>query len=133
MLQIENSVTQLEPGPVVSGRAIKPLVLDLFFSELRENRLAQNLFSQISQDTLKTKIANLFSVLEKGQKNAALFTSVSDLKAAVLKGLRNEIQHCNPEDKVGVIGPLASLFGKPAAEFSWPSEIMSVVAAREAL
>lgn len=130
MLQIENSVTQLEPGPVVSGRAIKPLVLDLFFDELRENRLAQNLFSQIGLDTIKTKITNLFSVLEKGQKNSTLFTSIADLKSSLLKGLSNEIRHCSSEDKVGVIGPLAALFGRPATEFSWPAEIMAVVAAK---
>lgn len=132
MLQIENAVTQLEPGPVVSGRAIKPLVLDLFFDELRENPLAQSLFSQIGQDTLKTKVTNLFSVMEKGQKNMALFTSMADLKAAVVRNIGNEIQHCNSERAVGVIGPLASLFGKPAVEFSWPSAIIAVASAKEA-
>lgn len=126
MLQVENAVTQLEPGPVVSGRAIKPLVLDLFFDELRENTLAQNLFSQIGQDTLKTKITNLFTVMEKGQKNASLFISVQELKTAILHDIQNEISHCNPESKVAMIGPLASLFGKTSAEFSWPVEIMAL-------
>lgn len=131
MLHIEPGVNQLEPGPVVSGRAIKPLVLDLFFEDLQKNPLAASLFAQLGQESLRLKISNLFSVLEKGQKNAALYMSVADLKLTVIRSLLTEIKHCNEDQKAKLIGPLAGLFGGPSSPFSWPAEIMAMALAQE--
>ena len=133
LLQIESTPQQLEPGPVVAGRAIKPLVIDLFYSELLENDLAKNLFTQLPLDTLRTNISNMFSVLEKGQKNPALFISISEMKTNALETLQNEVAtHSNSENTL-VFGPLADVFmqQKPVKGevFSWTSEIMAVARA----
>ncbi len=135
LLQIENNPQQLEPGPVVAGRAIKPLVIDLFYSELLENDLAKNLFTQLPLDTLRTKISNMFSVLEKGQKNPALFVSVAEVKQNALEALQNEVAtHSNSQNTL-IFGPLADVFmqekknPKPYEIFSWTREIMNVAKA----
>ncbi|MEQ1722094.1 MAG: hypothetical protein ABL930_02895 [Pseudobdellovibrio sp.] len=130
ILQVENGPLQLEPGPVIAGRAIKPLMLDLFYQELAENELCKNLFSQINQENLKQKISNLFSVLEKGQKNPALGTKINDLKTNIIDSLYNEILFYNETDTPVVFGPLADVFviKKEAKrlEFSWPKEILKI-------
>lgn len=131
LLQIESNPQQLEPGPVVAGRAIKPLVIDLFYSDLLKNDLAKNLFTQLPLDTLRTKISNMFSVLEKGQKNPALFVSVAEVKQNALETLKNEVStHSNSKNTL-VFGPLADVFmphakAPKADAFSWTREIMTV-------
>lgn len=129
ILQIESSQQQLEPGPVVAGRAIKPLVIDLFSTELLENELAINLFSQLSQENLKQKLSNLFSVLEKGQKNPSLATPIAEIKKNILDTLHNEVLFHSNNEKTLVFGPLADVFisgdvPNKICDFSWPSEIM---------
>jgi hypothetical protein len=130
ILQVENGPLQLEPGPVVAGRAIKPLMIDLFYQELAENDLCKNLFSQINQDNLKQKISNLFSVLEKGQKNSALRTEISELKANIIDSLYSQILFHGETDTPVVFGPLADIFvvNKEAKrlQFSWPKEILNI-------
>ena len=127
MLAYDKNVNQLEPGPVLAGRAIKPLVLDLFWAELQQVEFCQNLFSNLTQDSLKTKILNIFSVLEKGQKNSSLFTSADELKKIITEALCAEINLLSPAVKNNFIGPLAGVFsGKKAAAFSWPHEIISL-------
>lgn len=139
ILQIENSV-QLEPGPVVAGRAIKPLVIDLFYDELLTNEQAKNLFTQLPQEIIKNKIYNLFSVLEKGQKNLSLAISVAIMKKNILETIQNEIIFYNNTEKNLVFGPLANIYmpnhqqnkknkdlniSQPFSDrFSWTHEIM---------
>lgn len=127
ILQIEKGVQQLEPGPVVAGRAIKPLVLDLFYSELLNNDLAQSLFSQLLQENLNLKIKNLFSVLEKGQKNPLLTTRISDLKKNIHTTLLNEVAHHSGAENTLIFGPLSEVFlpGRSQNNFSWTKEIMA--------
>lgn len=137
ILQVESGSLQLEPGPVVAGRAIKPLMLDLFFNEMAENSLSQNLFSQLSQDNLRQKISNMFSVLEKGQKNPALSTQIKDLKTNILDSIYNEILFYSEASQPVVFGPMADVFvpkaGLQRLEFSWPQEILKVAASEGAL
>jgi hypothetical protein len=130
ILQVENGVLQLEPGPVVAGRGIKPLMIDLFYQEISENDLCKKLFSQISQDNLKQKISNLFSVLEKGQKNPALSPKILDLKNNVIDSLYSEILFHNENETPVVFGPLSDVFvlnkEVQRLEFSWPLEILNM-------
>lgn len=133
MLAFDKSVTQLEPGPVLAGRAIKPLVLDLFFEELQNNDLCKNLFSGLAQDNLKAKINNTLSILEKGQKDDILSTSAKDLKQIIADSLNYEISVLSNGKAGAFIGPLAPLFSKKASgSYSWPKEIISMVGPYEA-
>ncbi|MEK6627935.1 MAG: hypothetical protein AABY53_04865 [Bdellovibrionota bacterium] len=127
ILQIESNVQQLEPGPVVAGRAIKPLVLDLFYNELLNNDLAKSLFSQLQQENLNLKIKNLFTVLEKGQKNPSLATRITDFKKNIQSALANEVLSHSAGDPTLVFGPLADIFMMDQGKnnFSWTKEIMA--------
>ena len=141
MLQVESGLQQLEPGPAVAGRALKPLVIDLFYNELLTNDLAKNLFTQLSQDSLKQKVQNLFSVLEKGQKNQALITQISEVKKNILETLFNEVLFYSNEEKTLVFGPLVDVYMpnkispklKVENTFSWTHEIMNRVALKDML
>lgn len=129
MLQIENSLQQLEPGPVVAGRAIRPLLIDLFQNELQSNELAMNLFPQLTQENLKQKIFNLFSVMEKGQKIPSLSIKISDLKKNILDTLYSEIRLNSTDGETLIFGPLADIFipgdiPNRVNNFSWTNEII---------
>ncbi len=131
ILQIEKSVQQLAPAPVVAGRAIKPLVIDLFYHELLNNEFATSLFTHLSQENIKQKIQNLFSVLEKGQKNPLLTTTLHEVKKHIYETLRHEVLLHSNKKKTLVFGSLADIFmpGKelsPAISFSWTREIMAL-------
>jgi hypothetical protein len=134
MLSYDKTVTQLEPGPVLAGRAIKPLVLDLYWEELQKNNFCLGLFSGIGQETLKTKLQNIFSVLEKGQKASALFVSASELKTQIRTLINNQIELLASSAPVTLCGPLANVFAdsRHQAEkknFSWPREIAEMAGA----
>jgi hypothetical protein len=130
MLHFENSVIQIEPGPMLAGRAIKPLVLDLFHEELTKIDFCNSLFVQLSQDNLKSKISNLFSVLEKGQKNENLSLTISGLKKIISQSLNNEIRLHSAKNENKLIGPISTLFedekNKCLGDFSWPKEILAL-------
>lgn len=137
ILQVEGGTLQLEPGPVVAGRAIKPLLLDLFYNEMAENTLSKSLFSQLTQDNLKQKISNIFSVLEKGQKNPGLSTQIKDLKSNILDSIYNEVLFYSETAKPVAFGPMADVFVPRAdvkrLEFSWPEEILKLATAEGAI
>lgn len=128
ILHTDSNIQQLEPGPVVAGRAIKPLMIDLFYEELLKNDFTKKLFTQLGQDTLKQKITNLFTVLEKGQKNSSLTISINELKSVIKNTIHNEISYFSSSDKRIVFGPLADVFAseKINKKFSWPKEILDM-------
>lgn len=135
LLSIDDSHIQLEPGPVAAGRAIKPLVMDLFYEELQANDFASQLFSQLKTDPLKAKLKNLFSVLEKGQKNEVLFLTATELKWALLESIHHEIDLYSDSQDILCFGPLSEVFcaGRKTANFSWGQAILDVARKQGAL
>lgn len=137
MLSFDPHQFQLEPGPVLAGRAIKPLVLDLFYQELSENEFCSELFAQISTPALRAKIQNLFSALEKGQKSSLLYTSIDDLKQGLIEKVQQQVELICEQKIETVTGPLASLFkdlnrksAKKEKRYSWPQEIIELAGVR---
>ncbi len=130
MLSFDKTSIQLEPGPVVAGRAIKPLVLDLFWKDLQDNEFCTTLFTALSQDNLKSKIQNIFSVLEKGQKSTFLFVSGEELKNQIRVLIHSQIEMLASGENVRLYGPLADTFNNSRHQakgtFSWPREIMEM-------
>jgi hypothetical protein len=138
MLSFDKSSIQLEPGPVVAGRAIKPLVLDLFWQELKDNGFCAGLFSALAQDNLKSKIQNIFSVLEKGQKSSSLFVSGDELKNQIRSAIHAQVDLLASGEAVRFYGPLADVFKSPRHKpkeksFSWPQEIIAMAEANGGL
>lgn len=137
MLSYDPNQFQLEPGPVLAGRAIKPLVLDLFYQELSANEFCCDIFAQLSTPALRAKIQNLFTALEKGQKSSLLYTSIEDLKQSLIENVQQQIDLVSEVKTETVTGPLASLFKnlnrkstQKEKRFSWPREIMDLAGAQ---
>ena len=53
--------------------------------------IIKNLFCNVSQELLKSKILNIFAVLEKGQKSSTLTVSAEDLKKAISQALLDRV------------------------------------------
>ena len=134
MLTFERGGGQLEPGPVVAGRAIKPLLIDLFHDELRSIDFCNNIFTSLSGDSVKMKLNNLFSVMEKGQKTDLLASTTAQLKSVIKACIHDEINFHATTAKVPTIGALAELFGTPKSNvrFSWVQEIAARIPGDEA-
>lgn len=133
ILQTENSSLQLEPGPVIAGRAIKPLLIDLFYNELKDNQNASSVFGQLSSDLVKSKLNNLFTALEKAQKNTLLHLSIEQLKNNFCDTLKHEVLFHGADAPTLLFGPLEKVFVKSTtqaqtrvSDFSWPIEIIKM-------
>lgn len=131
VLQVENNQHQLEPGPVLAGRAIKPLVIDLFYKELLTNELAKSIFTQLTQENLNQKIQNLFSVLEKAQKNPLLAISIENIKKNILETIQNEILFYSNSERTLVFGSLSEIVLPKQNQFfeknySWTQAIITM-------
>ncbi len=128
MLSYNSSNVQLEPGPILAGRAIKPLLLDLFYEKLSQNKFYQDLFPNINTPTLLSKIKNLFSTLEKSQKSDTLNVTIEDLQNDVLNTIELKTKLYNKLTKPVFCGPLAHLLAPDQKVlFSWPTEIKKMV------
>ncbi|MBC7420185.1 MAG: hypothetical protein H7328_05605 [Bdellovibrio sp.] len=131
MLSIAKKPTQYEPGPVLAGRGMKPLVIDAFQSDLSENSYMQSLFPNMNTELQRKKIDNHFSVLEKGQVSNLLSTTKNEMKTLILSGLTTEIKQHSKNNPVVLLGPLQHLVPIDAKSsvtrlenFYWPTEIM---------
>lgn len=131
LISTDLTPSQLEPGPVIAGRAIKPLMIDLFYQELAGNEFIQNLFPQITQDNIRAKINNLLSVLEKGQKNSELSVSLNEFRQNILSSIAQQLLYHNLGKEALIFGPLSKIFAPPSTsaaptEFSWSHEIIKL-------
>ena len=131
MLSISKKPMQYEPGPVLAGRGMKPLVIDAFLEDLEDNHYMQSLFPNMNSDLQKKKTHNHFTVLEKGQMTNLLSTTKKEMKNFILSGLVTEIKLQSKNDPVILLGPLQHLIPPQGTEdiqrvsdFSWPIEIM---------
>lgn len=127
MLNFSNTPTQYEPGPVCAGRGIKPLVIDLFCEDMATTPMFKSLFAQSQTETLKQKLDNHLSVIEKGQSENAMKTNRTEIKKQIVENIKHEITMASTQNKVKLTGPLASVFGMQKADFSWPQEILKKV------
>ncbi len=78
-LQFSKTPASSEPGPMVAGRGVKSLLIDLFFNSLKEKEYFWDLFPQLKNPLLQTKIESQFKVIEKGQKHDKKAFSQQDL------------------------------------------------------
>jgi len=78
-LQFSKVPASSEPGPMIAGRGVKSLLIDLFFSSLKEKEYFLDLFPQLKNPLLQTKVESQFKVIEKGQKHDKRAFSQKDL------------------------------------------------------
>ncbi|MBC7467629.1 MAG: hypothetical protein H7256_16680 [Bdellovibrio sp.] len=131
MLSIAKKPMQYEPGPVMAGRGMKPLVIDAFQEDLADNNYMQSLFPNMNSELQKKKIQNHFSVLEKGQATNLLSTTKKEMKSYIQAGLLTEIKQMSKNKPVVLMGPLQHLIpddknvvANRTKNFFWPTEIM---------
>ncbi len=133
MLSVGKKPTQYEPGPVLAGRGMKPLVIDAFQSDLAENSYMQSLFPNMNTELQRKKIDNHFSVLEKGQLTNLLSTTKTEMKSTIQNGLATEINQFSKNQSVVLMGPLQHLVPLNSKlvirmeNFFWPTEIIKKV------
>lgn len=133
MLSVAQKPTQYEPGPVLAGRGMKPLVIDAFQSDLAENSYMQSLFPNMNTDLQRKKIDNHFAVLEKGQVTNLLSTTKNEMKSMIQNGLATEVKQFSKNQSVLLLGPLQHLVPLDSKSvtrmpnFFWPTEIIKKV------
>lgn len=131
MLNLSETPMQYEPGPVLAGRGIKPLAIDLFYDELADNLFMKSTFTHFNLETLKLKMQNQFSVLEKSQLRNSFSLTKNELKSILINRLKTEISLNCQESSVLVCGPLYSLLNslndqkgfQLSSQFHWPTLI----------
>lgn len=126
---------QYEPGPVLAGRGVKPLVIDFFQNQLSQNEFMQGLFPQMNLNAQKTKLQNHFTVLEKGQIENNFSSTKDDIRNLIIEKIINEVNFFTNKQTSLFTGPLQDLVPSTtykqniirAKKFSWPHEIIKTV------
>ncbi len=127
-LQFSKSPVSPEPGPMIAGRGLKSLLIDLYSDYIKDDPYFKTLFPQLESTILQTKIASQFKVLEKGQRSESAELTKDDLIQFV-----NELINFELELKLGHpvlqlektiwTGHLAKLVNSQAQIFSWTENI----------
>ena len=130
-LIVSKSQPQFEPGPIVAGRSVKTLILDVFSDELKSSSTMTGLFPQILSDSIQQKVTNQFQILSKAQSLDSIRLSREEIKSwlrfSVLSWITQKLesQHCE------MIGDFAAYIHQglevkskiPLNQFSWMDQI----------
>jgi hypothetical protein len=131
-LQFSKAPASPEPGPMIAGRGVKSLLIDLFWNHICENPDLKSLFPSLETSLLQTKIESQFKVLEKGQRSESKALTKSDLIEFVrdLIDFELELKLGHPvseyENTVWT-GHLAKLVHPKANPFSWTENIFAQI------
>lgn len=127
-LQFSKSPASSEPGPMIAGRGVKSLLIDLYWQQINQDDYFKTLFPQLSQPLLQTKIESQFKVLEKGQRSESKELSKDDLIAFVNELIDFELElklghSVSQIEKTICTGHLAQLVHPKTKPFSWTENI----------
>ena len=129
-LQFSKIPASSEPGPMIAGRGVKSLLVDLFFFDLIQKETFTTLFPQMNNTVLQSKVQSQFKVLENGQKTISQVMTQADLKKFVYELLKFELE-LHLENSIEQLkniewtGHLAFLFNKSTPDFSWTDLILN--------
>lgn len=134
-LQFSKLPTSSEPGPMIAGRGVKSLLIDLFWEHINADPYFKTLFPQLENKLLQTKIESQFKVLEKGQRSESTELTKSDLIEFVLELIDFELElklghPVSALEKTLWTGHLANLVHKKCPAFSWTESIFTEIGAR---
>lgn len=128
-LQFSKNPASSEPGPMIAGRGVKSLLIDLFYDDFLNIETFQNLFPNLQTPLLQKKIESQFKVLEKGQNSPSVSLSQIQLKEFVRELIQFELelyleQNITDDSNIEWTGHCSFLFQKskstkPLAHFSW--------------
>ncbi len=127
-LQFSKTPASSEPGPMIAGRGVKSLLIDLFWSDIHSDPQFKTLFPQLENCLLQTKIESQFKVLEKGQRSESKELTKADLIEFVNELIDFELElklgHPASEiEKTIWTGHLSGLINKKSVPFSWTDSI----------
>ncbi len=131
-LQFSKTPASSEPGPMIAGRGVKSLLIDLFWNHIQENPDFKTLFPQLGNALLQTKIESQFKVLEKGQRSVSAELTKNDLIVFVrdLIDFELELKLGHPvsdSEKTIWTGHLAKLVNSKSESFSWTENIFDQI------
>jgi len=117
----------IEPGPMLAGRSVKPLIVDAFFDVISQDKTMTQMFTQLVQSNISQKITSQFKVLEKGQAHYDEPLNLDIIQDFIINKLGYDILLFKlKEEELEWTGHLNILFerlnGTPQ-NFSWTEEI----------
>lgn len=127
-LQFSKLPASSEPGPMIAGRGVKSLLIDLFWDHIHNDKYFKTLFPQLENTLLQTKIESQFKVLEKGQRSESQELTKGDLIKFVLELVDFELElklghPASDQDKALWTGHLSKLVNLKSNPFSWTESI----------
>jgi len=126
-LSFSQQPAAIEPGPMLAGRSVKPLVVDAFYQVIAKNKNLNQMFSQLTQTPLCSKIDSQFKVLEKGQIHYEDPLTIDIVQDFIINKLGYDILLFKlKEESFEWTGHLNILFEKlngHLTEFTWTDEI----------
>ncbi len=128
-LQFSKVPAPSEPGPMTAGRGVKSLILDVFYSDLKNKKLLGQLFPALQNVNIENKILSQFKVLEHGQKTESKTLNLSDIREFIFELIQFDINRlgCNDENSL-CTGNMSFLnHKKTSTPFKWTEEIFKKV------
>ncbi len=127
-LQFSKTPASSEPGPMIAGRGVKSLLIDLFWQHIQSDAQFKTLFPQLENPLLQTKIESQFKVLEKGQRSESKELNKDDMIEFVKELIDFELElklgHPASETEKAIwTGHLSGLINKKSVAFSWTDSI----------
>lgn len=137
-LQFSKHPAASEPGPMTAGRGVKSLILDIFYTDLKEKSKMQILFPALKNANTANKIQSQFKVLEHGQKTESKTLKENDIKDFIYELIQFDISRngCSPQNSI-CLGNMAFLNRQIGTQpeqanehkeiFQWTHEIFNQV------
>ena len=128
-LQFSKVPAPSEPGPMTAGRGVKSVILDVFYSDLKNKKLLGQLFPALQNVNIENKILSQFKVLEHGQKTESKTLNLSDIREFIFELIQFDINRlgCNDENSL-CTGNMSFLnHKKTSTPFKWTEEIFKKV------
>jgi len=126
-LSFSTTPVAIEPGPMLAGRSVKPLIVDAFYEVIGKDKTMTQMFTQLLNGNIGSKIASQFKVLEKGQAHYDEPLTLDIIQDFIINKLGYDILLFKlKEDKLEWTGHLNILFEKLSGKsegFSWTEEI----------
>ncbi len=124
LLQFSQQNMATEPSPMIAGRSVKSLVIDVFAKNLAEHSLMTEMFQNLTSPQLIQKIDSQFKALEKGQNQNYETFSLEKIKSFIIQQIFIDLDSYDIREANCIwTGHLNTLFNTQHKKFSWTSEI----------